>query len=435
MIILGLDLGTTTLSAAVMDGDTRAVLHAQSEPGAPFLPAPKGYERMQDAKETARRALGLVERLTRAFGPVDAIGLTGQMHGVVPLDARGCALGPLYTWQDGRGDLDEGGGPLARRMSEAVGLPLSTGYGLVTHAFNRRHGLHADAAALATIGAYVGMRLTGRQTPLLHASDAASLGGYRADRHEFDARAAAFAGGALPQCTPRGAWLGETKGGVPVAVSIGDNQASFLGATEDPARSLLANVGTGAQVSACAARFVESPAFDTRPFTAGRYLLVSSSLCGGRSYAILERFLRACAALAGAEPQAPLYDVMNRLAEATDAGGLAVDTRFAGTRAEPERRGAITGLSEDNFTPARLVRATLEGMARELFEGYAAMRPYLQEPPSRLTASGNAVRRNPALARILGEAFSLPVALSPWREEAARGAALFALSLLRGEDV
>ncbi|MBR3502958.1 MAG: hypothetical protein IKO07_01790 [Clostridia bacterium] len=434
MTILGLDIGTTTLSAAVLDADTRAALHTETQPGAPFLPAPKGYERMQDPEETARRALALAGRLSREFAPA-AIGLTGQMHGVVPLDASGCALGPLFTWQDGRGDLDEGGSPLARRLSEEIGLPLATGYGLVTHAFNRRHGLYENAASLATIGAYVGMRLTGRPAPLLHASDAASLGGYRADRYAFDGHAASVAGGALPESTARGAWLGNTPSGVPVAVSIGDNQASFLGAAEEPDHALLANIGTGGQISACAGRFVESPVFDTRPFTAGRYLLVCSSLCGGRSYAILERFFRACAALAGADAGAPLYEVMNRLAGETGAGGLAVDTRFAGTRAEPDRRGAITGLSEDNFTPAHLIRATLEGMARELFEGYEAMRPYLAQPPERLTASGNAVRRNPALRRILGEAFSLPVALSPWREEAARGAALFALALLRGEDV
>ncbi len=434
MNILGIDMGTTTISAVALDGDTRAVLRAETRPAAPFLPAPGGYERAQDAEDAADRAMALAGALIREYRPA-AIGLTGQMHGVVPVDGAGRALGPLYTWQDGRGDVDEGEGPLARRLSEELGLPLATGYGLVTHVFNRRHGLHGDAAALATIGAYVGMRLTGRKTPLLHASDAASLGGYRANKHEFDVRALSLSGGALPESTPLGAWLGEPAEGVPVAVSIGDNQASFLGAAEEPDRALLANIGTGAQISACVDRYVAGDAFDTRPFTAGKYLLVNSPLCGGRSYAILEKFLRACAALAGAEVKEPIYEAMNRLALEADAGGLRVDPRFAGTRREPDRRGVISGLSEENFTPARLIRATLEGMAGELYEGYQAMKPFLRDAPARLTASGNAVRRNPALQRILGETFGLPVALSPWREEAARGAALFALALLRGEAV
>ena len=433
MNVLGIDIGTTTLSALVLDGNTRAAVHSETLPGAPFLPSPDGWARMQDAEEIARRALTLTERLLRDFAPVAAIGLTGQMHGIVPVDDAGRAVGPLYTWQDGRGDLDEGEGPLARRLSDELNMPLATGYGLVTHVYNRRHGLHRDAASLTTVGSYVGMRLTGRRAPLLHASDAASLGGYHADTYAFDERAGRLAGGALPESTPRAQWLGKTAGGVPVAVSIGDNQASFLGAVAQPAGTVLVNIGTGAQVSVQANGFVQNDAFDTRPFTEGRYLLVNSPLCGGRSYALLEAFLRSCAALAGAEA-APLYEVMNRLAAETDASGLAVDTRFAGTRLEPARRGAITGLSETNFTPAHLIRATLEGMARELFEGYEAMLPHLDAPPRLLAASGNAVKRNPALQSILRDTFSLPLALSPWDEEAARGAALFALEMMEGNE-
>ncbi|MBR4442737.1 MAG: hypothetical protein IKS52_05635 [Clostridia bacterium] len=426
--ILGLDLGTTTLSAVVLNGETRDTIASETLPGPGFLETADAWARVQDAGEIALRALALAARLCREHAPVAAIGLTGQMHGVVPLNAAGQAVGPLYTWQDGRGDLKENGVSTAEALTQALSMPVATGYGLATHVYNRRHGL--DAASLTTIGGYVGMRLTGRTAPLLHASDAASLGGYHADAYAFDEKALALSGGALPASTPRAEWLGETPDGVPVAVSLGDNQASFLGAVDEPARTALVNIGTGSQISVCADRFAQSPAFDTRPFTEGRYLLVNSPLCGGRSYALLERFLRQCASLAGTAPDAPLYDVMNRLAGETDADGLTVDTRFSGTRADPARRGAIAGLGENNFTPAHLVRATLEGMARELFEGYEAMRPFLPAQPALLAASGNAVKRNPALQDILRGMFGLPLVLSPWREEAARGAALFALSLL-----
>ena len=70
-------------------------------------------------------------------------------------------------------------------------------------------------------------------------------------------------------------------------------------------------------------------------------------------------------------------------------------------------------------------------MARELYDGYAAMRAAL---PLRsdlvLTASGNGAKRNPALQSILAQTFGLPLTLSPYDEEAARGAAIFALGLL-----
>ena len=358
--------------------------------------------------------------------------LTGQMHGVVPVDENGLAAGPLYTWQDGRGALIENGESVCDVLSRETGLSVASGYGLATHVYNLRHGL-ADprTRALTTAAGYLGMRLTGRKRPLLHASDAASLGGYDVRTRRFLEAAVRLSGDALPESTDQAVWLGKTRDHVPVAVAIGDNQASFLGAADDWARSLLVNVGTGSQVSLCAEKCVLSDAFDTRPFIGGRYLLVSSPLCGGKSYALLERFLRSCAALAGCDESKSLYGAMNALAMAEPRDPLTVDTRFCGTRRDPALRASITNLGEDNFDAAHLIRGVLTGMARELYDGYAAMRAAL---PLRsdlvLTASGNGAKRNPALQSILAQTFGLPLTLSPYDEEAARGAAIFALGLL-----
>ena len=122
---------------------------------------------------------------------------------------------------------------------------------------------------------------------------------------------------------------------------------------------------------------------------------------------------------------------MNALAMAEPRDPLTVDTRFCGTRRDPALRASITNLGEDNFDAAHLIRGVLTGMARELYDGYAAMRAAL---PLRsdlvLTASGNGAKRNPALQSILAQTFGLPLTLSPYAEEAARGAAIFALGLL-----
>ena len=39
---------------------------------------------------------------------IAVIGITGQMHGIVYTDCNGMAISPLYTWQDGRGNLPYG---------------------------------------------------------------------------------------------------------------------------------------------------------------------------------------------------------------------------------------------------------------------------------------------------------------------------------------
>ncbi len=38
-------------------------------------------------------------------GLPDGIGFTGQMHGMLYVDASGMAVSPLYTWQDGSGEI------------------------------------------------------------------------------------------------------------------------------------------------------------------------------------------------------------------------------------------------------------------------------------------------------------------------------------------
>lgn len=434
MAILGIDLGTTTLSAVVLDEKTRAVIHSETHNGPGFIAANENWARLQDADALAALGIAVYERLSREY-PLSAVALTGQMHGVVPVDENGLAVGPLYTWQDGRGALIENGESVCDVLSRETGLSVASGYGLATHVYNLRHNL-ADprTRALTTAAGYLGMRLTGRKKPLLHASDAASLGGYDVRARAFHEAAVRLSHNALPESTDQAVWLGKTRDDVPVAIAIGDNQASFLGASDDPARTLLVNVGTGSQVSLRAEECVLSDAFDTRPFIGGKYLLVSSPLCGGKSYALLERFLRSCAALAGCDENQSLYGAMNALAMAEQSDPLTVDTRFCGTRRDPSLRASITNIGEDNFDAAHLIRGVLTGMARELCDGYAAMCAAL---PVRsdlvLTASGNGAKRNPALQAILAQTFGLPLTLSPYDEEAARGAAIFALGMLEEE--
>lgn len=431
MAILGIDLGTSTLSAVVLDEKTRAVLHSETHKGADFAALPESWARVQDADALADMGSAVYERLSKSYA-LSAVALTGQMHGVVPVDESGLAVGPLYTWQDGRGALTENGESICDMLARETNLSVASGYGLATHVYNLRHNL-ADprTRALTTAAGYLGMRLTGRKRPLLHASDAASLGGYDVRTHRFLDAAVRLSENALPESVDQAVWLGKTRDHVPVAVAIGDNQASFLGASDDPARTLLVNVGTGSQVSLCADRCVLSDAFDTRPFIGGSYLLVSSPLCGGKSYALLERFLRSCAALAGCDESKSLYGAMNALAMAEPRDPLTVDTRFCGTRRDPALRASITNLGEDNFDAAHLIRGVLTGMARELYDGYAAMRAALNVRSDLvLTASGNGAKRNPALQSILAQTFGRPLTLSPYDEEAARGAAIFALELL-----
>ena len=107
--------------------------------------------------------------------------------------------------------------------------------------------------------------------------------------------------------------------------------------------------------------------------------------------------------------------------------GLEADTRFSGTRADPSLRGCYRGIDENNLTPGHLARATLRGIVNEMKAGYDAIEARLDARPARLIGSGNAVRKNAAMRSILSETFGLTLTLGPCEEDAAYGAALFAL--------
>jgi len=428
MKLLGLDIGTTTVSAVVVEEGN--VLASLTLKNGSFLPTDRPWEKIQDPDYIRRTALSAVEQLLRAHPDVARIGVTGQMHGIVYLNAEGRPVGPLYIWQDGRGDQKtENGETYAARLGRITGYSVATGYGLVTHYYNLQHGLvPEDAVVFSTIHDYIAMLLAGRTTPVTEAGDAASFGVFDVEKGCFDLAALEKAGipaDLLPALAAEPC-IGRYQGKIPVYVAIGDNQASFLGATGGKTDAMLINVGTGSQFSVYTPNYMNCPGLETRPFPGGGYLLVGASLCGGRAYALLESFLRETAlAMTGTAPES-CYDAMAALlAQGRPADVPAVTPLFQGTRQDPSLRGSITGLSTENLTPRHLVFAMLEGMTEELHAMYRSYRAAGGEDAA-LIGSGNGLRKNIHLQNCFSQAFGQKLVMSQCNEEAATGAALFA---------
>lgn len=433
---IGIDIGTTTISIVLVSHPDLTVIKSLTLPNDTFLPKARPWERLQDVPSILAKVLPALEGLLAEHGDIAAIGLTGQMHGIVYLDKDGSPLSPLYTWQDGRGNLPDyhSGKSVCAVLNESFGIKAATGYGLVTHLYNLKKGLVPSAAvSFCTIADYVGMALTGRTSPLLHISQAASLGLYDCKANTFNlniVQALSVPTTFLPQITAGPDMLGAFRG-IPVFVSIGDNQASFLGSVGKSRDSVLVNIGTGSQISVLSGTCFESSGIEARPFTADSYLLVGAALCGGAAYAALERFFREYAIAAGGKDQ-PQYDIMQAfLAEPHDSTqDWQVRTAFSGTRENPEDSGSMTGIRLDNFHPAALIRGVLSGMAQELYDLYRVIWQGTGISCARLVASGNGVRKNSALQDILQERFEMRLEIEPHEEEAAFGAALFAHSAL-----
>lgn len=431
MKAIGVDIGTTTMSFVVMDTGKREVMESRTVANRSFIATHRDWERIQDVTVITAQAARVLDELLDRHPDTASIGLTGQMHGILYTDKAGGCISPLYTWQDQRGMLREFDGQSAVDQISALGCgEVPAGYGLATHLYHHRMGMIPEAAAsICTIPDYLGMVLTGRSEPLMHSSMAASLGLFDGRKGSFKVEELKKLGletSVLPRVTDEVEALGCYKGRR-VTVALGDNQASFLGAVGFKENTPLVNVGTGGQISVLSDRYFEAPGIEARPFLKGKYLLVGSSLCGGRAYAILEKFFRSYVSAAGGEAVSQ-YEVMEALAvqamQEEAEPEMVVHTTFNGSRADPALRGSICELSEDNFTPQGLVLGVLKGIARELYDMYGVIREGTDIRLEALVASGNGVRKNKVLQEIFQRLFQTELTLAECEEEAACGAAV-----------
>ncbi len=406
MQAIGIDLGTTSICGVVIDTETGVVLHSRTENSDAFISTENPWEKIQDPEKIISKALDILEGFINPDTAV--IGVTGQMHGIVYTDKNGMAVSPLYTWQDGRGNLSYGDTTYAGYMNS------HSGYGNVTHFYNKKNGLVPESAeGFCTVHDYLVMRLCGLKKALVHISDAASFGCFDLEQSRYTCP--------CEVAVVDGYRIAGNYKGIPVSVAIGDNQASVfssLASDED----ILLNVGTGSQISIVSDHPIWGEGIETRPYFEGKYLVVGAALCGGRAYAVLKDFYKAVLGYVTDADDKKVYDIMGKMLADSDAA-LNVDTRFSGVRGREDIRGSITGISTENFTPAALTRGLLQGMVNELYGMYS----YMNESRATLVGSGNGIRKNPQLIAAAEERFGATLKIPAHTEEAAYGAALFGL--------
>ena len=100
-MFLGIDVGTGGTRAVLIDREGEVVASCVSEHAA-IHSAKIGWaeQEPEDWWRAAQEAIRGV--LARADGVIEAVGLTGQMHGCVMLDERGAVLRPAMIWCDQR---------------------------------------------------------------------------------------------------------------------------------------------------------------------------------------------------------------------------------------------------------------------------------------------------------------------------------------------
>jgi sugar (pentulose or hexulose) kinase len=459
VITLGIDLGTTTITCLAMEPATAAIVAVATvaNDAEITLPSDKNRGRSEwNPDRIVERSCQCLRHVANQLGDrakdIVAIGITGQQHGVVVVDRKGRPLVPLVNWQDRRGDdpfpgtsrtyVEQATWLAGADAANRTGCHLATGFLGVTLFWLQCSGVLPSSGLACFIGDYLASELTGRM-PVSDPTHAASSGLFDVRRRCWDGEmleSLQLPASIFPEIREADQRVGPLTdavaastgipAGIPVFVPIGDSQAAFLGSVDDCEHDVLVNVGTGAQVVAAVDRFLYAPPLETRPLPLCGNLLVGAQPCGGRAYAVLEGFFRDTVQQFGGKVDSDdeVYETMNRLAGSatSDVDSMLCNPLFAGTRAHPQSRASWSNISAENFTPAHMIRALLEGIAEALHNDCLLICREAGRSCRRVIGSGNALRKNPVLREIVARRFAMPLELPPHREEAAVGAARMA---------
>lgn len=416
--LVGLDVGTTGVKAIAVSPEGEVLARAE-EAYALSTPRPGWAE--QDPEDWWRAT----DRALARIGVEPAgIGLSGQMHGLVALDAAGRVLRPAILWNDQRtgaecAEIEERVG--FDRLVALTGNRALAGFTAPKLLWLRRHepDVYGRIARVLLPKDYVRLRLTGE-----HATDVADASGTLL----FDVAARRWSDEVLEALELPDSWLppalespavsGTTSDGVPVAAGAGDQAAGALGVGVDAAGRLSVVLGTSGVVFAALPEFRADPRARVHAFchaVPDRWHVMGVMLSAAGSL----RWLRE-------EVVGAAYDQL--LAEAArwppGAEGLLFAPYLAGERtphADPDARGAFVGLSLRHDRGA-LARAVLEGVAFGLRDSLDLLVALGVQPEAGRVSGGGA--RSRLWLTIVASVLGIPLERTAVEEGAAFGAAL-----------
>jgi len=438
-VLLGIDVATTGAKALLID-ETGAVVASATADYSLSTPRPLWSE-----QSPADWWVGVVTCVRRALsqGDVDpaavrAVGLTGQMHGLVLLDEAGRVLRPAILWNDQRTSrqCDEIRQRLGkRRLLELTGNDALTGFTAPKILWVREHEpeIYAQARHILLPKDYVRFRLTDA-----YATDRAGAAGTLL----LDVRTRDWSAEVLQALEIPAAWLPPThegpeitghisaeaaqatglKAGTPVVGGGGDQAAQAVGVGAVRPGVVALTLGTSGVVFAPTDEPVVEPQGRLHAFchaVPDRWHLMGVMLSAGGSL----RWYR--------DTLAPGVAFDDLLAPATDvppgSEGLLFLPYLTGERTphpDPLARGAFVGLTV-RHTQAHLTRAVLEGVAFGLRDGVELLRAAGAGPLAQVRISGGGAR-SPQWRQIIADVLQTELVTVKTVEGAAYGAALLA---------
>jgi xylulokinase len=433
-VLLGLDLGTSSVKALLMaeDGDT---IGEGSASYPVRSPRPGWAESFPEDWWNA-----VVEATRAAVGPhgseVGAIGLSGQMHGVVLADDRGRPLRPAILWADTRSaeqlatyrGLDED-------ARERLANPPAVGMAGPTLLWLRDHEPETYASARWALQPkdWLRLRLTGEAAAEPSDASATLLYDLLSDDWDYtvvealDLRAGLLAplvasaevAGTLTREAAK--FLG-LRAELPVAAGAADTAAAMLGGGLLRSGLVQLTVGTGGQIVAPKSAPEPDPRRRTHLYRAATPDLWYSMAAIQNAGLALEWARNTLGA-----SWHGVYE--EAFAVSPGAGGVVFLPYLSGERTprfDPDARGAWVGLGLEHGR-GHLLRAALEGVAFALREGLEALEEAGTAVPELRLAGGGTAEK--PWQQLLADVLGRPLRVLPGGVAAvasARGASLLA---------
>jgi xylulokinase len=438
-MFLGVDVGTGGTRAVLIDREGKVLASFASEHAAIHSEHIGWAEQdPEDWWRAAKEAItGAMAQIGATGSQVEAIGLTGQMHGCVMLDASGAVLRPALIWCDQRTQ------PQCDWLTQKIGFerlieltcnPALPNFTLTKLLWVREHQpeIFSKIAHVLCPKDYVRYRLTGEFAMDMQEASGTLL--LDVTNRRWSAEVAEEAGIPMewlprlfegPEICARISNAGALATGLavdtPVAAGAGDQGAGAVGMGILSPGSVSATIGTSGVVFAA----TDAPAKDRlgRLHTfchaaPGRWHVMGVTNGAGYSF----RYFRDTFSPGSS------YDELTALASQAPAGceGLMWAPYLFGERTphlDPNARAAFVGITASH-TRAHFVRAVLEGVAfslRDTLTLFAGL-----NVPVKAIRLGGGGARGPLWRQIQADVYGQPVELLEAEEGGAFGAALLA---------
>lgn len=437
-VILGIDIGTSSVKGMLLDTE-KGVLGVKTKSYGVDIPRPGWAQQDPELWWNSLKEVltWLRSHYAEDYENIQAVGYSGQMHGLVAVGADKKPVRPAIIWLDQRSKKqleeicrafteDEMGRLFANRVSGGFAFPS------LLWIREEEPEVFEKIRSIFCPKDYLRMKMTGKIGT--DVTDASSTGMFSTAKRDWAWEAIqrfqlpkSIFPPVMESCCIAGTVSRECSGetglpeGIPVVAGSGDQQAQSIGNGVSCPGKMICNIGTGGQISA----FLGAPVYDRKLRTntfchaiKNAYTIFGATLCSGMSMNWAKNKIF----------QIEDYETVNRMAASVAPGsdGLIYLPYLSGERTphmDPDAKGMFFGLMLGHER-SHFLRAVMEGVTYSLKECMEIIEEQGVASEEIIASGGGAA--SPQWLQIQADIFGKPVSVSEVKEQACLGSCILA---------